>query len=309
MDGHQFRGARIHRDMMLVSSVCRRALGCEWGGKNELAYDRPVIAQGCSTSSDVRLLLPRRTRQGEESGERRAAMAPAPELTAWLNAGSEATVRRAREFVCQSQEFRDAVDEAFDAVASQEGGFLGGLLISEERRIGVGRSAAGHVATRALASCAVPLHRAGLPVPTPSARDIDQVFDAHASGQMLGRDEFREFCAELLVRAVGRTLDGVARAFGPPVLAGIGAVWMLRLGARATVPPLHRLLPPLLLGPALGLYIACAQAHPPPPRRDPRDVRDARELVGQLRQSAEAYAVAAREVVRRQTREWLRYLR
>ena len=31
MDGHQFRGARIHRDMMLVSSVCRRALGCEWG--------------------------------------------------------------------------------------------------------------------------------------------------------------------------------------------------------------------------------------------------------------------------------------
>ena len=231
------------------------------------------------------------------------------ELTAWLNAGSEATVRRAREFVCQSQEFCDAVDEAFDAVASQEGGFLGGLLTGEERRIGVGRSAAGHVATRALASCAVPLHRAGLPVPTPSARDIDQVFDAHASGQMLGRDEFREFCAELLVRAVGRTLDGVARTFGPPVLAGIGAVWMLRLGARATVPPLHRLLPPLLLGPALGLYVACAQAHPPPPQRDPRDARDARELVGQLRQSAEAYAVAAREVVRRQTREWLRYLR
>ena len=32
MDGHQFRGARIHRDMMLVSSVCRRALGCEWEG-------------------------------------------------------------------------------------------------------------------------------------------------------------------------------------------------------------------------------------------------------------------------------------
>ena len=32
MDGHQFRGARIHRDMMLASSVCRRALGCEWGG-------------------------------------------------------------------------------------------------------------------------------------------------------------------------------------------------------------------------------------------------------------------------------------
>ena len=31
MDGHQFRGARIYRDMMLVSSVCRRALGCEWG--------------------------------------------------------------------------------------------------------------------------------------------------------------------------------------------------------------------------------------------------------------------------------------
>ena len=32
MDGHQLRGARIHRDMMLVSSVCRRALGCEWEG-------------------------------------------------------------------------------------------------------------------------------------------------------------------------------------------------------------------------------------------------------------------------------------
>ena len=31
MDGHQLRGARIHRDMLLVSSVCRRALGCEWG--------------------------------------------------------------------------------------------------------------------------------------------------------------------------------------------------------------------------------------------------------------------------------------
>ena len=38
MDGHQLRGARIHRDMMLVSSVCRRALGCEWvggGGRGE----------------------------------------------------------------------------------------------------------------------------------------------------------------------------------------------------------------------------------------------------------------------------------
>ena len=35
MDGHQFRGARIYRDMMLVSSVCRRALGCEWGGGGE----------------------------------------------------------------------------------------------------------------------------------------------------------------------------------------------------------------------------------------------------------------------------------
>ena len=34
MDGHQFRGARIHRDMMLVSSVCRRARSVvsEWGG-------------------------------------------------------------------------------------------------------------------------------------------------------------------------------------------------------------------------------------------------------------------------------------
>ena len=39
MDGHQFRGARIYRDMMLVSSVCRRALGCEWGGgKNRTIY-------------------------------------------------------------------------------------------------------------------------------------------------------------------------------------------------------------------------------------------------------------------------------
>jgi len=233
---------------------------------------------------------------------------PTSDLNAWLSASSEATVRRAREFVCQSREFCEAVDDAFDAVASQEGGFLG----LGERRLGVGRSAAGHVATRALASCAVPLHRAGLPVPTPSARDIDEVFDAHTSGQMLGRNEFREFCAELLVRAVGRMLDGLARKFGPPVLAGIGAVWMLRLGARATVAPLHRLLPPLLLGPALGLYVACAQQPPPPPRRDARDVRDARdarELVEQLRQSAEAYAVAAREVVRRQTREWLRYLR
>ena len=38
MDGHQFRGARIHRDMMLVSSVCRRALGCEWGGVLRTEY-------------------------------------------------------------------------------------------------------------------------------------------------------------------------------------------------------------------------------------------------------------------------------
>ena len=38
MDGHQFRGARIHRDMMLVSSVCRRALGCEW------ERDKPRVA-------------------------------------------------------------------------------------------------------------------------------------------------------------------------------------------------------------------------------------------------------------------------
>ena len=228
-------------------------------------------------------------------------------LTASVSAALESAVCRARAFVCQNQEFCEAVDEAFDAVAGEEGGsFLGGLLGGEERRIGVGRSAAGHVATRALASCAAPLHRAGCTVPTPSARDIDEAFDAHASGQLLGRDEFRVFCAELLVRAVGRTLDGVARTFGPPVLAGIGAVWMLRIGARATVAPLHRLLPPLLLGPALGLYVACAQ---PPPPRDPRDARDARELAGHLRQSAEAYAAAAREMVRRQTREVLRYLR
>ena len=236
-------------------------------------------------------------------------------MVARWSASLELAVRRAREFICQNREFCAAVDDAFDAVASQEGSFLGGLLSSEERRarLGVGRSAAGHVATRALASCAAPLHRAGLPVPMPSARDIDEVFNAHASDQLLGREAFRTFCAELLVRALGRTLDGVARAFGPPVLAGIGAVWMLRVGARATVAPLHRLLPPLLLGPALGLYVACAQ--PPPPRRDAREVRDtrdardARELVGQLRQSAEAYAVAAREMVRRQTREMLRYLR
>ena len=40
MDGHQFRGARIYRDMMLVSSVCRRALGCEWGGVRTGAASR-----------------------------------------------------------------------------------------------------------------------------------------------------------------------------------------------------------------------------------------------------------------------------
>ena len=43
MDGHQLRGARIHRDMMLVSSVCRRALGCEWGGG--INKDGPRLAQ------------------------------------------------------------------------------------------------------------------------------------------------------------------------------------------------------------------------------------------------------------------------
>ena len=66
----------------------------------------------------------------------------AADLTAWMSAGSEATVRRAREFVCQSQELCEAVDEAFDAVASQEGGLLGGLLKDQERRLGVKRSAA-----------------------------------------------------------------------------------------------------------------------------------------------------------------------
>ena len=51
MDGHQFRGARIYRDMMLVSSVCRRALGCEWEVKrrthshvDEEFWGRPVFA-------------------------------------------------------------------------------------------------------------------------------------------------------------------------------------------------------------------------------------------------------------------------
>ena len=45
MDGHQFRGARIHRDMMLVSSVCRRALGCEWGD-NERRMQRGQLVGG-----------------------------------------------------------------------------------------------------------------------------------------------------------------------------------------------------------------------------------------------------------------------
>ena len=41
MDGHQLRGARIHRDMMLVSSVCRRALGCEWEGMRAVCTRHP----------------------------------------------------------------------------------------------------------------------------------------------------------------------------------------------------------------------------------------------------------------------------
>ena len=48
MDGHQFRGARIHRDMMLVSSVCRRALSCEWGGVEQTRNrgDEQIQASG-----------------------------------------------------------------------------------------------------------------------------------------------------------------------------------------------------------------------------------------------------------------------
>ena len=45
MDGHQLRGARIHRDMMLVSSVCRRALGCEWGGKGMMLGHSSVVSK------------------------------------------------------------------------------------------------------------------------------------------------------------------------------------------------------------------------------------------------------------------------
>ena len=60
MDGHQFRGARIHRDMMLVSSVCRRALGCEWRGKthtpgaesDQVIRENPA-SRGTETSAEV----------------------------------------------------------------------------------------------------------------------------------------------------------------------------------------------------------------------------------------------------------------
>ena len=118
-----------------------------------------------------------------------------------ITAGVEAVVRQARDFVCQSAEFRDAVDEAFEAVAdSSESSFLGSLLPGQQRRPGVGRSAAGHVATRAFTACTAPLHRAGLPVPVPTTREIDAVFEANSSdGAVLDRAEFRSFCAELLV--------------------------------------------------------------------------------------------------------------
>ena len=49
MDGHQLRGARIHRDMLLVSSVCRRALGCEWGEEVGLS-----VVSGGGTHGAVR---------------------------------------------------------------------------------------------------------------------------------------------------------------------------------------------------------------------------------------------------------------
>ena len=53
MDGHQFRGARIHRDMMLVSSVCRRALGCEWGGRKTRSRMRGTITEVSSKTGRV----------------------------------------------------------------------------------------------------------------------------------------------------------------------------------------------------------------------------------------------------------------
>ena len=52
MDGHQFRGARIHRDMMLVSSVCRRALGCEWGGINKDGTSAQQDSSGTSRAKE-----------------------------------------------------------------------------------------------------------------------------------------------------------------------------------------------------------------------------------------------------------------
>ena len=155
-----------------------------------------------------------------------------------LASGVDSVVRQARDFVCQSQEFREAVDEAFDAVASEPASGLSSLLPGQPRRLGVGRSAAGHVATRAFSACTAPLQRAGLPVPAPTAQELEEVFSANScDDSVLDRCEFRSFCAELLVRAVGRMLEGVARTCGPPVLAGIGAVFLLRCAARATVPP------------------------------------------------------------------------
>ena len=146
-----------------------------------------------------------------------------------------------------------------------------------------------------------PLHRAGLPVPAPTSREIDAVFDANASdGRALNREEFRSFCAELLTRCVGGMVDRAARRFGPPILAGIGAVWLLRSAVRSTLAPLHRLLPPLLLGPVVGIYVACAQAQPPPGR--PLDTRELQERMGAL-------VTSLRETVRQSAREVLRQWR
>ena len=114
---------------------------------------------------------------------------------------------------------------------------------------------------------------------------------------------------------------------GPPILAGIGAIWVLRAAVRSTVPPLHRLISPLLLGPCLGLYVAFAQAGqpldlPPAPldlcaraRRTRAPVHSACRSPPrgcgrrELEQRARAHVTVLREVVRRQTRELLRQWR
>ena len=217
-----------------------------------------------------------------------------------MDAGVEACIRHAHSFVLSSHEFRAAVDDAFEAVAAERGsdGILGSILSDGSGEPGVSRSAAGHVANRAFSACTAPLHRAGLPVPAPTSREIDVVFDANASdGRALNREEFRSFCAELLTRCVGGMVDRAARRFGPPILAGIGAVWLLRSAVRSTLAPLHRLLPPLLLGPVVGIYVACAQAQPPPGR--PIDPRELQERMGAMVTSLrESVRYSAREVLR-----------